>query len=194
MRHSAGRSGKAPGENGIGDLATCVRTRDDAVGTVVEPDEETRPRAGAVCRECPLIGGAPLAQVTGFGDDDPGRVETARLDDRAFESTGDETIAAHEGAGVGNLGVRNGGDEPNAPDYLYADRGSLVSLAEYSSVGSLMGSLTRGSLFVEGQIAKMMYWGLHKQHQVALSGWLKTVLITLSEWLDRTHRPRIKLY
>ncbi len=90
--------------------------------------------------------------------------------------------------------VRNGGDEPNAPDYLYADRGSLVSLAEYSSVGSLMGSLTRGSLFVEGQIAKMMYWGLHKQHQVALSGWLKTILITLSEWLDRTHRPRIKLY
>jgi NADH:ubiquinone reductase (H+-translocating) len=90
--------------------------------------------------------------------------------------------------------VRNGSDDPQAADYLYADRGSLVSLAEYSSVGSLMGSLTRGSLFVEGHIAKLMYWGLHKQHQLALSGWLKTILITLSEWLDRTHRPRIKLY
>ena len=90
--------------------------------------------------------------------------------------------------------VRNGADDTAAPEFVYADRGSLVSLAEYSSVGSLMGSLTRGSLFVEGQLAKMMYWGLHKQHQLALSGLLKTVLITLSEMLDRTHRPRIKLY
>ena len=92
------------------------------------------------------------------------------------------------------LGSLTGVDDATAPEFVYADRGSLVSLAEYSSVGSLMGSLTRGSLFVEGQLAKMMYWGLHKQHQLALSGVLKTVLITLSEMLDRTHRPRIKLY
>jgi hypothetical protein len=67
-------------------------------------------------------------------------------------------------------------------------------LSEYSSVGSLMGSLTRGSLFIEGQIPKWMYWALHKQHQLALSGPVKTALITLSELLDRVHRPRIKLH
>lgn len=78
--------------------------------------------------------------------------------------------------------------------FRYRDQGSLVSLSEYSSVGSLMGSLTRGSLFVEGQLAKLMYWGLHKQHQYALGGLAKTVLITLSEWIDRAHRPRIKLH
>ena len=78
--------------------------------------------------------------------------------------------------------------------YRFEDKGSLVSLSEYSSVGSLMGSLTRGSLFVEGQIAKWMYWALHKQHQLALSGPVKTALITLSELLDRAHRPRIKLH
>lgn len=78
--------------------------------------------------------------------------------------------------------------------YRYRDQGSLVSLSDYSSVGSLMGSLTRGSLFVEGQIAKWMYWALHKQHQFALGGLRKTALITLSEWIDRTHRPRIKLH
>jgi NADH dehydrogenase len=61
-------------------------------------------------------------------------------------------------------------------------------------VGSLMGSLTKGSLFVEGYLAKFMYWGLHKQHQLALGGWRKTFLITLSELIDRTHRPRIKLH
>ena len=78
--------------------------------------------------------------------------------------------------------------------FIYTDQGSLVSLAEYSSVGSLMGSLSRGSFFIEGQIAKLMYWALHKQHQLALSGFRKTVLITLSELIDRTHRPRIKLH
>ncbi|WP_372828582.1 NAD(P)/FAD-dependent oxidoreductase [Polaromonas sp.] len=83
--------------------------------------------------------------------------------------------------------------EPVSP-FVFRDQGSLVSLSEYSSVGSLMGSLTKGSFFVEGQIAKIMYWALHKQHQLALGGWKKTALITLSEMIDRTYRPRIKLH
>lgn len=78
--------------------------------------------------------------------------------------------------------------------FQFRDQGSLVSLSEYSSVGSLMGSLTRGSLFIEGRLAQLMYWSLHKQHQLALGGWKKMILITLSEMLDRTHRPRIKLH
>ncbi|MEY4563355.1 MAG: hypothetical protein RLZZ618_2632 [Pseudomonadota bacterium] len=78
--------------------------------------------------------------------------------------------------------------------FIYKDQGSLISLSEYSSVGSLMGSLSRGSLFIEGRVAQFMYWALHKQHQIALGGWRKTILITLSEALDRTHRPRIKLH
>ncbi len=78
--------------------------------------------------------------------------------------------------------------------FVYTDQGSLVSLADYSSVGSLMGSLSQGSFFVEGQVAKLMYWALHKQHQLALGGIKKTALITLSEMIDRTHRPRIKLH
>ena len=83
------------------------------------------------------------------------------------------------------------------PAFVYRDQGSLVSLvslSEYSSVGSLMGSLNKGSFFVEGRLAKLMYWGLHKQHQLALGGFTKTALITLSEMIDRTHRPRIKLH
>ncbi len=78
--------------------------------------------------------------------------------------------------------------------FVFTDQGSLVSLSEYSSVGSLMGSLTKGSFFIEGQLAKLMYWALHKQHQLALGGFRKTALITLSEMIDRTHRPRIKLH
>ena len=81
-----------------------------------------------------------------------------------------------------------------AKPFVFTDQGSLVSLAEYSSVGSLMGSLSHGSFFIEGQVAKLMYWALHKQHQLALGGIKKTALITLSEMIDRTHRPRIKLH
>ena len=80
------------------------------------------------------------------------------------------------------------------PGYVYKDQGSLVSLAEYTSVGSLMGSLSQGSFFIEGMLASFMYWALHKQHQLALGGVKKTALITLSEMIDRAHRPRIKLH
>jgi NADH dehydrogenase len=83
--------------------------------------------------------------------------------------------------------------EPVVP-FVFKDQGSLVSLSEYSSVGSLMGSLTRGSLFIEGRLAQLMYWALHTQHQFALGGMRRTLLITLSELLDRTYRPRIKLH
>ncbi|MFM9901697.1 MAG: NAD(P)/FAD-dependent oxidoreductase [Polaromonas sp.] len=78
--------------------------------------------------------------------------------------------------------------------YVYKDQGSLVSLAQYTSVGSLMGSLSQGSFFIEGMLASFMYWALHKQHQLALGGVKKTALITLSEMIDRAHRPRIKLH
>lgn len=102
--------------------------------------------------------------------------------------------AAHQQAAVlaANIQRQLAGKPLKA--FGFQDYGSLVSLASYSSVGSLMGSLSKGSLFVEGQIAKLMYWSLHKQHQMALSGFFRTVLITLSEWLDRVHRPKIKLH
>ena len=102
--------------------------------------------------------------------------------------------AAHQQAAVLARNIERLIAGRNLLPFRFQDYGSLVSLSNYSSVGSLMGSLARGSLFVEGQIAKLMYWGLHKQHQIALSGLIRTVLITLSEWLDRVHRPRIKLH
>jgi len=92
------------------------------------------------------------------------------------------------------LSKRCEGRPDGAAPFVFKDQGSLVSLSEYSSVGSLMGSLSRGSLFIEGWLARLMYWALHKQHQLALGGWRKTLLITLSEILDRTYRPRIKLH
>ena len=56
------------------------------------------------------------------------------------------------------------------PPWNYRDFGSLVFLGEYSTVGSLMGSLTRGSLMIEGIFAGLMYRSLYKMHELALHG------------------------
>ncbi|WP_249383909.1 NAD(P)/FAD-dependent oxidoreductase [Chitinivorax sp. B] len=80
------------------------------------------------------------------------------------------------------------------PTFRYHDHGSLVSLGEYSTVGSLMGGLTQGSLFIEGLFAKIMYWSLYKKHQIAINGWFRTWLATWAETIARVRNPRIKLH
>lgn len=79
-------------------------------------------------------------------------------------------------------------------DFRYKDHGSLVSLGHYSTVGSLMGAIAQGSVFIEGTLAKWMYWSLHKHHQVAVNGWFHTWLSTWAETIDRVRNPRIKLH
>lgn len=78
--------------------------------------------------------------------------------------------------------------------FTYRDYGSLVSLGDYSAVGSLMGAISRGSLFIEGHIAKWMYWWLRKHHQIAVNGMFHTWLATWAELINRVRNPRIKLH
>jgi len=77
--------------------------------------------------------------------------------------------------------------------FKYRDFGSLVSLGEYSTVGSLMGFVTGRKMIIEGFFAKMMYRSLYKMHQWALYGFWKTFLDTLSRLLRRTE-PHVKLH
>ena len=79
-------------------------------------------------------------------------------------------------------------------DFRYQDYGSLVSLGEYSTVGSLMGRIASGSVFIEGMFAKWMYWSLYKKHQIAINGMFRTWLATWVEAIDRIRNPRIKLH
>lgn len=78
--------------------------------------------------------------------------------------------------------------------YHYKDHGSLISLANYSTVGSLMGNLTRGSLFIEGRMARVVYISLYRMHQVAVHGLIKTGLLMLAGKINRWLRPRLKLH
>lgn len=84
-------------------------------------------------------------------------------------------------------------DKPLKP-YIYKDHGSLVSLSRFSTVGSLMGNLMRGSMMVEGRVARVVYISLYRMHQVALHGYTKTGLMMLVGGINRVIRPRLKMH
>ena len=78
--------------------------------------------------------------------------------------------------------------------FVYRDFGSLISLGRFSTVGSLMGAVMRGSLMVEGYFALLMYRSLYKMHEYALHGFTKVFLDTLARILTRRTEPHVKLH
>lgn len=78
--------------------------------------------------------------------------------------------------------------------YKYTDHGSLISLASYSTVGNLMGNLSKGSMFIEGRLARVVYISLYRMHQIAIHGLIRTGLIMVGGRLNRWLRPRLKLH
>jgi NADH dehydrogenase len=78
--------------------------------------------------------------------------------------------------------------------YHYRDFGSLVSLGDYSAVGSLMGGLMEGSLFIDGLVARLMYTSLYKMHELALHGVTKVALETLTRAITRRTESHVKLH
>jgi NADH dehydrogenase len=102
--------------------------------------------------------------------------------------------SAHQQAShlVGTLKRRLAGKPPRP--WTYHDFGSLVSLGEYSTVGSLMGKLIGGAIFIEGYFARMMYVSLYKQHLYALHGFARVFFETLARMITRRTEPRVKLH
>src|SRR5262245_28331938 len=94
--------------------------------------------------------------------------------------------AAHQEAShlLRSLAARLEG-RPPAP-FRYHDFGSLVSLGEYSTIGSLMGFLSGRSYRVEGWFARFMYLSLYKMHLYALHGPLDPVAPPGQESHQRT--------
>jgi NADH dehydrogenase len=102
--------------------------------------------------------------------------------------------AAHQQAShlVRQMRRRLAGEPPQP--WRYHDFGSLVSLGEYSTVGSLMGGLLGGSLWIEGLFARLMYRSLYKMHEYALHGPTKVTLDTLARMITRRTEPHVKLH
>ena len=76
-------------------------------------------------------------------------------------------------------------------EYVYRDYGSLIALGRFSTVGNLMGGLSGGSIMIEGVLARLVYWSLHK---IALHGWVKTAMTTYAHFISTPTRARIKLH
>lgn len=78
--------------------------------------------------------------------------------------------------------------------FVYQDFGSLVSLSKFSTVGNLMGNLMRGTVFIEGWLARMVYLSLYRMHQRAVHGAFTTLLIMIGDRIYRATRAEIKLH
>jgi NADH dehydrogenase len=104
--------------------------------------------------------------------------------------------AAHQQASylVKVLKARVKGASEYYKPFVYRDFGSLVSLGHYSTVGSLMGFVTGRKMLIEGFVAKVMYRSLYKMHEVALHGYWKVALDTVSRLLTRRTEPHVKLH
>ncbi len=78
-------------------------------------------------------------------------------------------------------------------EFVYYDYGSLVSLGKYTTVGNLMGNLM-GTVSIGGFIAKIVYLSLYKMHQVAIHGYFRTAMLTLSNLFRRSAYIKIKMH
>ena len=102
--------------------------------------------------------------------------------------------AAHQMASLVYKSIKYRMADKEPPEYYYHDYGSLVSLGRYSTVGNMMGGLSKGSLKVEGFLARMMYLSLYKMHQVSLFGFFRVAMLSLSHLFRRSVHPKIKLH
>lgn len=78
--------------------------------------------------------------------------------------------------------------------FSYRDRGSLVSLSRFQTVGSLMGNLVGGRMAIEGRLARFVYVSLYRMHLMAIHGWLRGLALIVAGHVARVTRPRLKLH
>ena len=79
-------------------------------------------------------------------------------------------------------------------NFVYQDKGSLVSLSTYSTVGSLMGNLVGGRMAIEGRLARFVYLSLYRMHLVSIHGLLRGVGLMAIGRVNQVIRPRLKLH
>ena len=102
--------------------------------------------------------------------------------------------SAHQMASLVYRNIRLAEQGKPLKSYIYKDHGSLVNLSKYSTVGSLMGNLTKGSMFIEGRIARIVYISLYRMHQIAIHGWIRASAVMLAQKISNAVKPKMKLH
>ena len=101
---------------------------------------------------------------------------------------------AHQMADIAFHNIRAAIEGKPLRPFLYQDHGSLVSLARYATVGSLMGNLVGGRMAIEGRLARFVYVSLYRMHLIAIHGWLKGLSLILLGHVNQVIRPKLKLH
>lgn len=80
--------------------------------------------------------------------------------------------------------------------FVYVDKGSLINLSRYSTVGAIVGRfMGKSTQFkVEGYFARKVYVSLYRLHQHKLHGFLWVILMILADNITRRLKPRLKLH
>lgn len=102
--------------------------------------------------------------------------------------------AAHQMATTAYHNIRAMIDGKPLRHFVYQDKGSLVSLARYTTVGSLMGNLVGGRMAIEGRLARLVYTSLYRMHLLAIHGWMKGLSLLLVGHVNQVVRPKLKLH
>jgi NADH dehydrogenase len=102
--------------------------------------------------------------------------------------------SAHQMADIVAINIRR--KLKNAPlqEFVYKDYGSLLNLSSYSAIGSLMGNLTKNTMFIEGKLARLFYVSLYNMHQLSIHGWLKGILVLITKKISRIVNSKLKLH
>lgn len=102
--------------------------------------------------------------------------------------------AAHQMATTAYHNIRAMIDGKPLRHFVYQDKGSLVSLARYTTVGSLMGNLVGGRMAIEGRLARLVYTSLYRMHLLAIHGYMKGLSLLLVGHVNQVVRPKLKLH
>lgn len=101
---------------------------------------------------------------------------------------------AHQMADIAFHNVSAAIDGRSMKSFTYQDRGSLVSLSRFATVGSLMGNLVGGRMAVEGRLARFFYVSLYRLHLIAIHGWFRGIGMIITGHVNQITRPKLKLH
>ncbi|WP_291198043.1 NAD(P)/FAD-dependent oxidoreductase [Hyphomonas sp.] len=102
--------------------------------------------------------------------------------------------SAHQMAGTAYNNIRALIEQKPLKAFTYEDKGSLISMSRYATVGTLMGNLVGGRMAIEGRLARFVYISLYRMHLMAIHGSIRGLGMILMGHVNQVVRPKLKLH
>lgn len=102
--------------------------------------------------------------------------------------------SAHQMAGTAFDNIRALIENKPLKPFKYEDKGSLISMSRYATVGTLMGNLVGGRMAIEGRLARFVYVSLYRMHLMAIHGSLRGLGMIVMGHVNQVVRPKLKLH